>query len=188
MPACCSSWFNRSRRLGIRQQGNICQVGLYLPAALTRFSINTVLRQAHFLADVCEEGWGLSDLKEEASGEEYEGRKKLGNTRLGDWVRYKGHGPVQLTGRANYARAGRELDLDLVGNPGLAESASVAVDTACLYPRRSRAGSTVSACSGVKEHTAYLVKAKALLGVGAVKGGVMAPTRTAPDGSPIYTV
>ena len=187
---------------GIRQQGNIRQVGLHLPAALTRFSINTMLRQAHFLAQVCEESWGLSDLKEEASGKEYEGRKNLGNTRPGDGVRYKGRGLVQLTGRANYAKTGRELDLNLVDDPGLAETASVAVDTACLYwadhhlnkfadlddiqaiTRRVNGKRML----GLKERTAYLVKAKALLGAENTKGDVIVPTRVAPDGSPIYTV
>ncbi len=187
---------------GIRQQANIRQVGLHLPAALTRFSINTMLRQAHFLAQVCEESWGLSDLKEEASGAEYEGRKTLGNTRPGDGIRYKGRGLVQLTGRANYDRAGRELDLNLVDHPELAETASVAVDTACLYwsdhhlnkladlddiqaiTRRVNGKRML----GLKARTAYLVKAKALLGTGGVQGDVVVPSRTAPDGSPIYTV
>ncbi len=187
---------------GIRQQGNIRQVGLYLPATLTRFSINTSLRQAHFLAQVCEESWGLSDLKEEASGKEYEGRKDLGNTRPGDGMRYKGRGLVQLTGRANYTKTGRELNLNLVDDPGLAETAPVAVNTACLYwsdhhlnkfadlddiqaiTRRVNGKRML----GLKERTAYLVKAKALLGAGNTQGDVIVPTRTAPDGSPIYTV
>lgn len=66
---------------GTRQQTNIQSVGRFLPAALMRYAIATPLRQAHFLAQVCEESWGMSDLKEEATGSEYEGRKSLGNTR-----------------------------------------------------------------------------------------------------------
>ena len=118
---------------GVRQQNNIRLVGLVMPATLLRYSIVTLLRQAHFLAQVCEESWGLSDMKEELSGAEYQGRRDLGNTHPGDGVRYKGRGLIQLTGRANYAKTGNELNLDLVGQPGLAETPAVAVETACRY-------------------------------------------------------
>lgn len=46
--------------------------------------------------------------------------KALGNTDAGDGFRYRGRGLVQLTGRANYRRASRELNADLIGNPDLA--------------------------------------------------------------------
>ncbi len=48
------------------------------------------------------------------------GRKNLGNTLDGDGWRFRGRGPMQLTGRANYARFGEALDIDLVGKPDLA--------------------------------------------------------------------
>ncbi len=41
---------------------------------------------------------------------------------------------------------------------------------------------------GLKERTACLVTAKALLGAGTTEGDVIVPARIAPDGSPIYTV
>lgn len=46
--------------------------------------------------------------------------KELGNTKLGDGYLYRGRGDVQLTGKANYFRAGAALNVDLVGNPDLA--------------------------------------------------------------------
>lgn len=46
--------------------------------------------------------------------------RQLGNTQPGDGARFAGRGYVQLTGRANYARAERELGVPLVANPDLA--------------------------------------------------------------------
>lgn len=48
-------------------------------------------------------------------------------------MRFKGRGLIQLTGRANYGRIGKELDLNLIDHPELAETAAVAVDSACLF-------------------------------------------------------
>ena len=45
--------------------------------------------------------------------------KNLGNSQAGDGARYKGRGYVQLTGRYNYARVGKQLGVDLEGNPDL---------------------------------------------------------------------
>lgn len=47
----------------------------------------------------------------------YAGRLGNGGPPSGDGYRYRGRGPIQLTGRANYAAAGRDLGLDLVGDP-----------------------------------------------------------------------
>lgn len=46
--------------------------------------------------------------------------RRLGNTQPGDGVKFCGRGYVQLTGRANYTKAGRLLNVDLVNNPDLA--------------------------------------------------------------------
>lgn len=46
--------------------------------------------------------------------------KMLGNSQPGDGFRYRGTGKVQITGRANFEKAGRKLGIDLVGHPELA--------------------------------------------------------------------
>jgi papain like protease len=56
----------------------------------------------------------------------YDGRKSLGNNQPGDGARFRGRGFVQLTGRANYTQFSKLLDIDLVGNPELANAPEVA--------------------------------------------------------------
>ena len=59
--------------------------------------------------------------------------KILGNTKPGDGAKYKGRGYIQITGKYNYAKAGKALRLDLVKNPSLAEKPSVAAKIAVWY-------------------------------------------------------
>jgi len=52
--------------------------------------------------------------------------RKMGNTIPGDGVRYCGRGYVQLTWKANYAKAGDALGYPLTGNPDLAMRPDIA--------------------------------------------------------------
>lgn len=65
---------------------------------------NTVNRAAMWLAQVGHESGGLRWMEELASGAAYEWRSDLGNTQAGDGVRFKGRGPIQITGRYNYRK------------------------------------------------------------------------------------
>lgn len=84
------------------QQAIISTFGAMLPGFLARFDVSTPLRISHFLAQLAHESDGFCTLEEYASGAAYEGRKDLGNIKAGDGKRYKGRGPIQLTGRDNY--------------------------------------------------------------------------------------
>jgi putative chitinase len=95
-------------------------VAPHLNRAMADSGIDTKKRQRAFLAQVMHESGAFRWNEELSSGAQYEGRRSLGNTRRGDGRRFKGRGFIQLTGRANYTAASRDLGIDLVGNPQLA--------------------------------------------------------------------
>jgi putative chitinase len=89
----------------------------HLNTTMQRYAITTPLRKAHFLAQVGHESDGFNTNEEYASGADYEWRTDLGNVQVGDGVRFKGRGLIQVTGRSNYAACGQALGVDLIGNP-----------------------------------------------------------------------
>ncbi|QRO02433.1 LysM peptidoglycan-binding domain-containing protein [Archangium violaceum] len=105
----------------------------HLNSAMAEAGINTPRRQAAFLAQLAHESGQFRYMEEIASGAAYEGRADLGNTQPGDGVRFKGRGPIQLTGRANYRAAGRALGIDLENNPTRAADPDVGFRTAAWY-------------------------------------------------------
>src|SRR5688572_32109029 len=113
----------------------------FLSAAMAEFGIDAPPRAAAFLAQLAhesgelrfmEEIWGPTDAQRR-----YEPVTKLsqnlGNTDAGDGKRFKGRGPIQLTGRANYQRFGDLLSVDLLADPPRAASPDVAFRVAGLF-------------------------------------------------------
>lgn len=169
--------------------------------------LDVPLRLAHFLAQVCHETGGLRVLVENLhytaerivavwpqrfptvlvarpfeanpralANAVYGGR--LGNVGPDDGWRYIGRGLLQLTGRANYARVGAALNLDLVGRPYLAASPEHALAIAAEVWRRGNCNARADAddlagvtrainggLTGLGERQAWLQKAKTVLGV-----------------------
>jgi putative chitinase len=115
--------------------------------AFTEFSINTPARQAAFLAQVAHESseltrweenlnysadglvatWPSRFTKELAAkyarkptaiaNLTYGNRMGNGSESSGDGWKYRGRGPIQITGKDNYKAAGAAIGVDLVANP-----------------------------------------------------------------------
>jgi putative chitinase len=129
-------------------------------AVFDRFGINSDRRAVHFFAQALHETGGLKILTEnlnysaerlmvvwpnrfadrsQAEPFAHNPRalanrvygNRMGNTGPDDGWRYIGRGLLQLTGRNNYTRVGRELGLDLVNNPNLAEESEHLLEIAC---------------------------------------------------------
>jgi len=113
----------------------------FLQAAMAEFAIESPARVAAFVAQLAHES-GQFRFMEEIWGptpaqSRYEPPSSLatdlGNTEVGDGKRFKGRGPIQITGRANYQRFGDLLRMDLVSNPPLAAVPDVAFRIAGLF-------------------------------------------------------
>jgi putative chitinase len=114
----------------------------------SKYDINTRLRQNHFLAQILHESSGLTIFQENLNysakrlmqvwprrfptlsiAQQYEHNPKalanktyggrLGNINDGDGWLYRGRGMKQLTGRYNYTKLSKEIDVDFVSNPDL---------------------------------------------------------------------
>jgi len=168
------------------RQARLAVLAPHINTALREADAQTPLRAAMFLAQVAHES-GEFRYSEEIWGPtpqqaRYEPPSplatKLGNTKPGDGLRYKGRGWIQLTGRANYAAAGKALGLELEASPELAAHVEVAGRVAawfwtthgCNAP--ADAGD-VEACTrkvngglnGIDLRLAYYERAKLAIGV-----------------------
>ena len=137
------------------------RIATALEAEAAKSGVDTLLRRAHFIAQLAHESGGFKRLVEnlnysaerievvfpklkDRAGElarnpealanaAYGGRKDLGNSSPGDGRRYRGRGLIQLTGRDNYREAGVALGLELVGNPNQAAEPDIAVRVALWF-------------------------------------------------------
>ena len=113
----------------------------FLQAAMTEFAIETPARVAAFVAQLAHESGQFRFMEEIWGPTPAQGRYEpastlaatLGNTETGDGKRYKGRGPIQITGRANYKRFGDLLGIDLVSDPARAARPELAFRIAGLF-------------------------------------------------------
>jgi putative chitinase len=183
-----------------------------LSAAMTEFAIEAPARAAAFLAQLAHESGQLRFMEElwgpTAAQTRYEPASTLatalGNTEAGDGHRFKGRGPIQITGRANYDRFGNLLGIDLLTTPERAAAPELAFRIAALFwskkglneladqgtpdafreiTRRINGG-----FNGLAERQQFYVTARATLGVTApaVSRGAL-PVQPLPgEGEPIF--
>lgn len=150
----------------------------HLAYAMLKADITTPKRCAAFLAQLAHESGEFRWFEELADGKAYEGRSDLGNTKPGDGPRYKGRGPIQLTGRANYRAAGKALGIDLEKNPHLAATPEVGFQVAAWYWETKKLNEKADrgdvrgvtraingGYNGLQERLAYYAKACEVLGV-----------------------
>lgn len=125
------------RRLGARQEWAeelaVC-ANVMFPRHLID---NNAFRFCHFLAQLGHESGRFRYMEEiwgpTAAQRRYQGRKDLGNMSEGDGYRYRGRGPIQLTGRTNYRRYGNLIGIGLEQHPELAALPSIGLLVACTY-------------------------------------------------------
>lgn len=113
----------------------------FLTGAMAEFAIEAPARAAAFLAQLAHESGQFRFMEEIWGPTDAQGRyepvtklsQNLGNTSAGDGKRFKGRGPIQLTGRANYQRFGDLLSVDLLADPPRAANPDVAFRVAGLF-------------------------------------------------------
>ena len=91
-------WPNRFAVLGPDKKPKRGDKGALIPTAVA----NTIAGKPEPIANMC-----------------YSGRMGNGPAESGEGWAYRGRGLKQLTGKDNYARCGRDLGVDFVGNPDL---------------------------------------------------------------------
>ncbi|WP_083912766.1 glycoside hydrolase family 19 protein [Saccharibacter floricola] len=107
---------------------------LNINETLSIFNINTKKRIAVFLSQVSEESGNLSQTKELAPKFKKKNGKFLivnGNIYPEDGHKFRGRGPLQITGRENYRRAGIAIgDPSLTEHPEMVETPSIGMKIA----------------------------------------------------------
>ena len=124
-----------------------------LTSAIAEFGIEAPARTAAFLAQLAHESAQFRFMEEiwgpTAAQRRYEPQSQLatnlGNTETGDGFRFKGRGPIQITGRANYRRFGDILGVDLVADPDRAAQPDLAFRIAGAFWSRKVSTSSPTA-------------------------------------------
>lgn len=112
-----------------------------LNIALIKANCNSALRQAAFIAQCAHETacfkflieiWGPTEQQKKYDPPS-DLAKRLGNAEKGDGFKYRGRGWLQTTGKYNYAKLAKALNLPLVERPDLVNTPEIAGLAAANY-------------------------------------------------------
>ncbi len=112
---------------------------LYMNAALEEGRVDTPQRATSMLAQLSVESGEFRYMHEIADGWAYDVSvnpqlaAQLGNIEPGDGPKYRGGGPMQITGRSNYLACGTALGLDLINHPELIQTPENGTRSAVWY-------------------------------------------------------
>lgn len=92
-----------------------------MPVAWAAYCLATAAHETAFTMQPIKERGGTAYFTRlyDISGERPAKARELGNLQPGDGAKFCGRGYVQLTGRANYARASEKVGVDFVSDPDL---------------------------------------------------------------------
>jgi putative chitinase len=164
-------------------------LGRAMSVDFPKYGVTTTLRIAHFIGQAAHETQGFRYLSEVGSGkdlnhdgfddylEQYDFRKDLGDSHVGDGDKYRGRGLFQITGLFNYTLYGTRLGINLLANPAQAAQPETATLTACMFwsDRKLNALADADNCTavtkkinggsnGLAERLAYTNRLKTILG------------------------
>lgn len=120
---------------GNRDEKLLINLAAWMNHWAPQFEVDTAAEWCHFLAQTAHESDSFNTLREYATGAAYEGRKDLGNSQPGDGVKFRGRGPIQTTGRANYYVLGVKIGhpQKFIKNPELLETAQWGVWSSFVF-------------------------------------------------------
>ncbi len=113
----------------------------------------------------------------------YANRVGNGNEASGDGWRFRGRGPIQITGRENYQKYGSRLNVDIINNSDKAATPEVGFRVAGLYWKENGLNELADSemfetitkringgTKGLEERRQYYTRAKTVLGVPLSRG------------------
>ncbi|MBN1560830.1 glycoside hydrolase family 19 protein [candidate division KSB1 bacterium] len=184
---------------------------VYLPLlqrSMAEFKISTPRREAAFLAQIAHES-GEFRWMEEIWGPtpqqlRYEPPSKLatnlGNTHTGDGKRFKGRGPIQITGLYNYDKYGNLLGINLLDHPEKAATPEVGFRIAGLFWQKNGLNELADrlhfelitrkingGVNGLADRLKYYARAKQVLGIGGEREIEAETERDLPPSMPEFT-